>query len=162
MNEENKAVEPASVDELVKVTGQLRILHTDEHGNVKEDRTVKNLVVTTGKTHIASRLAGTSSGVMSHMEVGTSSQAAVVGDTTLVAAVAGSRTALGSITAGVPTANAVRHICTFGAGVGTGALTEAGLFNASSAGSMLARTLFSVINKSAGDSIVISWDLTIS
>ena len=152
----------ANANEYVKASGTLKIEHYDEFGNIKEERIVPNLVVTVGKNFIASRLGGASSAVMSHMEVGIDSTAAVVGNTTLGSAVAGSRTALTSLTSGVPTANAIRHICTFGAGVGTGALVEAGIFNASSAGTMLCRTVFSVVNKGALDSISITWDLTIS
>ena len=47
-------------------------------------------------------------------------------------------------------------------GPGTGAITEAGLFDAASGGDMLARTVFSVVNKGASDSITITWTITIS
>jgi len=154
---EQEMVQPASITDNLKVSGQLRIQHFDEFGNLKEDRTVKNLVVTTGKNFIASRLGGASSAVMGWMEVGTDNTAAVVGNTTLGLPVSGSRTALTSLTSGVPTANAIRHICTFGAGVGTGSLVEAGIFNAASAGTMLCRTVFGVITKGALDSITITW-----
>ena len=159
---EKAEFQPANVVDNLQVSGQLRIQHYDEFGNLKEDRTVKNLVVTTGKNFIASRLGGASSAVMGWMEVGTDNTAAVVGNTALGLPVAASRTALSSLTAGVPTANAIRHVCTFGAGVGTGALVEAGIFNASTAGTMLCRTVFGVITKGALDSITITWDLTIS
>ena len=155
-------VEDANVTEHVKVVGQLTIEHFDEFGEIIEKRIIPNLVVTTGKNLIASRLAGTASAVVGWMEVGTSSQAAAVGDTGLILPVSASRTALTSITAGVPTTNAVRHIATFAAGVGTGSLTEAGLFNASIAGTMLCRTVYGVITKGALDSITITWDVTIS
>ena len=55
------------------------------------------------------------------------------------------------------------HICWDGcAGEGTGALTEAGIFNASSSGTMLCRTEFSVVNKGASDSMTITWTVTVS
>jgi hypothetical protein len=104
-------------------------------------------------------MGGTSSAVMSHMAVGTTNTAAAAGDTTLAAEVGSSRTALTSYN---PSTNTIVAICTFGAGVGTGALVEAGLFNASSAGTMLCRTVFSTINKAAGDSLTITWTITIS
>ncbi len=153
---------PANIVEKFGVSGTLLIQHYDENGNLKEERQLKNLVVTAGKNFIASRLGSASSAVMGWIEVGTSNTAPAVGNTTLSAPVAGSRTALTSLTSGVPTANAIRHIVTLGAGVGTGALVEAGIFNASSAGTMLCRTTFGVITKGAGDAIVITWDLTIS
>ena len=53
-------------------------------------------------------------------------------------------------------------ITSFIAVVSTGAITEAGIFNALTAGTMLCRTTFPVVNKAAGDSIVITWVVTIS
>ena len=45
---------------------------------------------------------------------------------------------------------------------GTGAITEAGILNAASAGTLLCRTVFSVINKGASDSMTVTWTITIS
>jgi len=41
-------------------------------------------------------------------------------------------------------------------------LTEAGIFNASTSGNMLCRTKFDVVNKSATDTLAITWVVTIS
>lgn len=144
----------------MKATGKVNIVIRDDAGFVKDEVTINNLVVDDGLDWIAARMYDT--GIpdeMSHMEVGTSSTAANSADTALGAAVAGSRTALSSTTV---TNNAVAYVATFGAGTGTGALTEAGLFNASSGGTMLARTVFSVINKGASDSMTVTWTITIS
>ena len=51
---------------------------------------------------------------------------------------------------------------TYAAGVGTGAITEAGIFNDPTTGTMLARTVFATVNKGAADVMTISWDVTIS
>jgi hypothetical protein len=48
------------------------------------------------------------------------------------------------------------------AGDGTGALTEAGIFDAATAGNMWTSASFSVINKGANDTLQISWTLTYS
>ena len=45
---------------------------------------------------------------------------------------------------------------------GTGAVTEAGIFNAGSGGTMLCRTTFPAVNKASGDSIAITWVVTVS
>lgn len=147
------------INDSVKLKGELRITLTNEAGNVTHETVVPNLVVTTGKNFIASRMAGTSSNVMSHMEVGTGTTAAANGDTTLETAISGSRVALTSTTV---TDNAVAYVATFPAGTGTGAVTEAGLFNASSSGTMLCRTVFSVINKGAADTLGITWTVTVN
>ena len=54
------------------------------------------------------------------------------------------------------------YIATFPPGTGTGALVEAGLFNAAAAGTLLCRTIYSVINKAAGDSLTVTWTITIN
>lgn len=147
------------LDDLLEMRGELRVVLTDSEGRVKEDFTVPNIVTTAGKGLIADRLkAAPAIGPVTHMAVGTSNTAAAVGDTTLSAEVSGSRTALTST--GVAAAVAT-YIATFGAGVGTGTLQEAGLFNASSAGTMLCRTVFSAITKAIGDSLTITWTVTV-
>ena len=140
------------IDELLKMKGKLTI---ELNGEVVQE--VDNLVVTVGKNFVASRMTGTSPAVMSHMAVGTTNTAAANGDTALAAEAA--RVAL---TSGITASAVVTYIATFPAGTGTGALVEAGLFNAASAGTLLARTVFSVINKGAGDSMTITWTVTVS
>jgi hypothetical protein len=128
-------------------------------GSLKDSREVENLVVTSGKTFIASRMVGTSSDVMSHMELGTGTTAAAAGDTALETVISSSRTAL---TSGTSFTNVATYVASFPAGTGTGAVTEAGIFNASSGGTMLCRTVFSVVNKGADDAMSITWTITVS
>jgi hypothetical protein len=52
--------------------------------------------------------------------------------------------------------------CTFGAGVGTGNISESGCFNANSGGTMLCRQTFTAIPKGASDSLQITWTFTIT
>lgn len=144
-------------NEILKASGTLRIVVMDHVGNVKEEREIANLVVTVGKEFVASRMVSATSGVMSHMAVGSGTTAAVVGNTTL-----GNELARTALTSSVASSNTVTYAAGFGAGVGTGAVTEAGIFNASSSGTMLCRTVFSVINKGLLDSMAITWTITIS
>ena len=115
-----------------------------------------NLVVTAGKNWVADRMNNANT-VMTHMALGTGTTAAAVGNTTLVTEL--DRNALTSTTVST---NTIAYACTWAAGDGTGAITEAGLFDAASSGDMLARTVFSVVNKGASDSITITWTITIS
>ena len=144
-----------NLNELFKLTGKVHVTVTNERGEVVEQRAA-NLVVTTGKNFTASRMVGVASDVMSHMAIGAGTDAAVVGNTTLQTELA--RVALASSTA---TTNVVTYTATFGVGVGTGAVTEAGIFNASSAGTMLCRVVFAVVNKGANDTIAITWTVTV-
>ena len=146
-----------NTDEL-KVTGSVNVVIHDESGKQKENFTIPNLVVTTGLAYIASRMKDTTATAMTHMTVGTGSTAAAAGNTALETQL-GSRVSLTSTTV---TANSTAYVASFGAGVATGALTEAGIFNASTSGTMLCRTVFAVINKGASDTMTITWTITIS
>lgn len=141
----------------VILKGALKIVLADAQGNIKDEREVPNLVVTVGKNFIASRMIGTTDNIMSHMAIGTGTTAAAVGQTTLITEVG--RVAL---TSNVRTNNAIAYVATFPAGTGTGAITEAGIFNASSAGTLLCRTVFSVINKGAADTLGVTWTVTVN
>ncbi len=141
-----------------KVTGMVNVVVRDETtGAIKQEFTVPNLVVDTGLAFIASRMKDATATAMSHMAIGTGSTSAAAGDTTLETELA--RTALTSTTV---TTNSVAYVATYPAGTGTGALTEAGILNAASGGTMLCRTVFAVINKSAADSMTVTWTVTIS
>jgi len=115
-----------------------------------------NLVVTAGKNWVADRMNDANT-VMTHMALGTGTNAAAAGDTTLQTEI--DRNALTSTTVST---NTIAYGCTWAAGDGTGAITEAGIFDHDTSGDMLARTVFSVVNKGASDSITITWTITIS
>ena len=144
------------INDLIKVKGELKLTLTNPQGNVKHEVIVPNLGVTTGKNFIADRLKNNTT-VMSHMAIGTGSTAAAAGNTAL-----GSEAGRVALTSSTVTDNAVAYVASFGAGTGTGAITEAGLLNASSSGTLLCRTVFSVINKGANDTLGITWTVTIS
>lgn len=144
------------IHEQIHATGRLAITLTGPDGHLKDQRDHPNLVVTTGKAWIAARMKTTGQPTeMTHLAVGTGATAAAVGDTALGAESA--RVALASSVSGA----VATYTATFPAGTGTAALTEAGLFNANSAGTLLCRTVFPVINKGASDSLAITWTITI-
>ena len=146
-----------NLQENLKMKGELTISVFDQSGNLKSAVKVPNLVVTAGKGYIASRMVGTASTVMSHMSIGTGTGTPNASDTTL--GTEANRQALTSFTAST---NTVTGTATFPAGSGTGAITEAGIFNAASSGTLLCRATFPVVNKAAGDSIAITWTVTVS
>lgn len=145
------------INENIKVTGDVSIKVFDDQGNIKEERQIKNLVVTTGKGFIASRMVGTTANVMSHMAIGSSSTAAANADSAL-----GSELGRAALTSSSASGAVVTYVASFPAGVGTGAVVEAGVLNASSSGTMLCRTTFAVVNKGANDGMSITWTITVS
>ena len=58
--------------------------------------------------------------------------------------------------------NTITYVATFPAGTGTGAITEAGILNAGATGNMLCRTVFGVVTKASGDTVVITWNVTVA
>jgi hypothetical protein len=146
------------INDEIKLSGQLDIVVTGSDGSVKETRSEKNLVVTAGLGYIASRMKDASATAMTHMAVGSGTTAAAAGQTDLVS-ILGSRETLDSTTV---SAAVVTYVCGFEAGDGTGAITEAGIFNASSGGTMLCRTVFSAVNKAADDTMTITWTITLA
>lgn len=143
--------------ESVSVKGNLEVQLLDEQGNQKDYRKINNLVVAAGKQVIAARLLGNTSAVMSHMAVGQDGTAAATGQTALVSELG--RVSLDSASR---ISNAITYIATFPAGTGTGSIEEAGIFNDGTSGNMLCRTVFSAVNKAAGDTIVITWNVTVA
>jgi hypothetical protein len=147
------------MEESVKLTGRVNYKLFDEAGKLKDERDVNNVVVTVGKNYLATWLAAASQAgyFMQYLALGTGVTAASASDTAL-------ETELATRVAGTLTSstNVWQNQGTFGAGVDTGAITEAGIFSASSVGTMLARQTFPVINKAAGDSLQVTWQVTLS
>lgn len=149
----------ATIKEFVKAVGHVTIETRDATtGELKDRREIDNLTVTLGKNWIAARCSPTPPAALSHMAIGTDGTAPAAGDTQLRTEVA--RVALdvagGSVAGAVLTCQG-----TFGAGVGTGALQEAGMFNAGVGGTMTNRVSFGVVTKGANDITIITWTVTI-
>jgi hypothetical protein len=144
------------IQESIKAKGKLQIKLFGPDGKLKSEKTIPNLVVTTGKTFIAARMVGTPT-AMSHMAIGSGTTDPVVGNTAL-------ETELGrvALTSSASSGAVVTYVASFGAGTGTGAVTEAGILNASSGGTLLCRTEFAVVNKGADDSMSVTWTITVS
>lgn len=140
----------------IKLTGHVSIQLFDKSGAVKDSREIKNLVVTVGKEFIAARIVGTPT-EMSHMALGADNTAAAIGNTALGSELG--RVALSSDTA---SGAIVTYTASFPAGTATGAVVEAGVFNAASGGTMLCRTVFAVVNKGIDDAMAVTWAITVS
>ncbi len=146
----------SGLNDTLEIHGKLTIVRTDKDG-VTTTTEVPNLVVATGKTVIAARLAGNTVATMSTMGIGTGTSPAATGDTAL-----GNEVQLKnlSVAGGTPSANTVVFAATFlpNEPATSQAITEAGVFN--SANTMLCRTVFPVINKQTTDTITISWTVS--
>jgi hypothetical protein len=147
----------------VRLSGRVKVQLFDEKGLAKQEVVTGNMVVNTGLYHMADQLAAKAQAAMSHMAVGTGTTAPAAGDTSLGSTQVEDRHALDSKTQGSGgNANKVTYQATWAASHATGAITEAGIFNSDTAGQMLCRATFPVINKGESDAMVLTWELTIS
>ena len=139
----------------LKLTGYVTV---KINGKVVQE--IPNLVVTSGKQHAVARLKDATATAMSHMAAGTGSSATSAGDTTL-----GTESARVALTSSTVSGETVTYVATFPANTPSTltALNEAGIFNASSGGTMLCRTVFAgVINKDTSDAMSITWAISAS
>lgn len=146
------------ITESVNIKGNLNIVLFDYTGQVKDQRTINNLVVAVGKSYISSRMTSNNTTLMNHMAIGTANITPTTSQTLLLGE-AGRATfdSVGLVS------NVITYTSTFPAGTGTGTIAEAGIFNSPSAnsGTMLCRTRFNEVNKGAADTIVITWNITV-
>ena len=117
---------------------------------------IPNLVVAAGKAHIAKRIGTNTEDIMTHMGVGSGLAVSAASDLTLATQL--DRVELTSATIN---AASVTYTAVFLPGIASGAITEAGIFNNSVGGTMLCRTTFPVITKGAGETVAISWTVTV-
>jgi hypothetical protein len=173
-----------SYDETSKMRGCVDIKVFGPDGTIKDSRYIPNLVVQNGKNYIATRILGTSTltavattntltSCMTHMGIGSSSSTVVDTNTTLTGeiAVTGDINAYtrATITSSTQNTGIVTYVATFGINnpgrvnsSNTTGVTEAGIFNASTVGTMLCRTVFNVVNKGNDDTLQITWTITVS
>jgi len=150
--------------------GQLWLKVFRGDGTVEELGLVSmRLVTTAGVNYIATRLfdANTSIGAFDFHGFGTGGTAEAIGDTTLVTEettqYVGDIRPTGTPTN--PSANVYRSIATYSPDSGTNPrpITEHGLFSANAAGTLLDRSLFSVVNLvPSSDSLQATYDFTIA
>ena len=142
---------------IIHPIGDVTLILRDFEGRIKEKKEFHNLVVTTGCELIASRLSVQDILPPSHMAIGSGTVAPTKADKKL-----GSELHRNPFISNATRNGAqVTYKALFGAGQGTGAVTEVGIFNDASAGTMLNRATFAVVNKAPTDSLEITWVLTI-
>lgn len=119
-----------------------------------------NIIVNGGFDFVADAIGNSSSrpGVMGWIAVGTGTTAAASTQTALVTEIKRNASTYAH-TAGT---KVFTFTASYAAGDATGALTEAGVFNAASGGTMFDRVVFPVVNKGADDSLTAVFTFTMS
>ena len=140
------------------IKGKIKIVLKDKDGKVKKIVEKENTITALLDAHVADQMSDSGDSGIAYMGVGTGT-GQTSASTGLAAASA--NVALDSTTQGAAAAdNDVVYVATFPAGTATAALTEAGLFKLDNNTTLMTYDDFSVINKGASDSLVITWTVT--
>jgi len=141
----------------IKLSGHINFKLFDEARNLKEERSIKNVVVTVGKEFLADWLTQLTQTdpFMSFIGLGTGSTSATSADTDLETSLPtrlqGTLSSIGTVW---------QNQVSFGPGINTGTITESGIFSDSTLGTMLARQTFTGIPKNSLDTLEVTWQIT--
>lgn len=138
----------------ILLSGRLTLEVFDARMRSKQVIIKPNLIVNTGLGHVMDLLRGQAPATMGYIALGTNNASPASANTAL-GAEAGRASA--SLTY---TPYTLTYVSTFGPGVATGTLVEAGIFNAVGAGTMLCRTTFQQAIKGALDTMQARWDIS--
>jgi hypothetical protein len=154
--------------ENVGIKGFIKIDHFDKSGSLIESVETPNTVVNVGFTEVAGLFCSDVAGsytAFDYIGVGTGTTAATATNTELVAEITDSGLIRAASTGTLTTENVANDTAQFVhqfSVTDTQAVTESAVFNDSSAGTMLCRQTFSAINVADGDTLQITWKVTVS
>jgi len=150
-----KRGEEMNKSDSLKVCGHFEVKLFDSEGNLKEERKTPNVMTNTGRDLLMQVAFDTAAGSnqFNYIAIGSGTSSASASDTTL-----GSEAARAQATySHTDGQHAFQLQHTFGAGTGTGSISESGIFNASSSGQIFARQTFGTIVKGSSDSLQVTW-----
>jgi hypothetical protein len=139
----------------ITIKGRVRIVIANADGTSSDEWT-GNLVVAAGRNLAASRMKDASATPMSHVGVGSGQTPPAAGNTALQA-----QTIRKAATISLSQAS-LSYAVVFNPGEIVGEISEAGLFNAASAGDMMSRVVFHPRNVLPTSSVSITWLLAFS
>lgn len=154
----------------IMLKGWFQLDHIKE-GAIIDSRIIGNTITNAGLAEVAGLLTADTAGSLTafdYIAIGTGTTAADATDTQLeeeIIAGGGNRRGVGDVTGTQETTTVTndtgQFVTTF-TFTGTYAVTESGVFNATSTGDMLCRQTFSPINVASGDSLQITWKVQTS
>lgn len=147
---------------LEKGVGVYHFEHRDKDGNLKDKWSVKNIVTNAGKAQLA-LLAGDATAIpFTYLAVGTSTTAVAATDTTLTAEItdSGFERAAATVTRVTTTVtNDTVQLTKTWTATGSKTIEEIGVFNASSAGTMLSHALTTSKVMASSDTLAATYQL---
>lgn len=166
----SKSVGKSLTDGEITLSGRVDWVLRDSEGNIKDARyDVPNLITNVGKAFVADLLladvGSAAPTVFDYIAIGTGTNAAAATDTTLQTEITtngGARAAAtGTRVTTTVTNDTAQLVLTF-TFTGAFAVTESGVFNDVTTGTMLCRQVFSAINVASSDSLQVTWKIAIS
>lgn len=157
-----------TLSEPIKLRGSFHIVHRDPNGNILRDFEVPNVITNAGLAEVASLILSDNPGTATafdYIAIGTGTTGEQATDTALeleISSGGGERAAAtGTLTTTTVTNDTaqLQHTYNFSSSF---AVTEAGVFNAASNGTMLCRKTFSAVNVANGDSLQITYKIQFS
>ena len=151
----------------LKIQGSISLVLTDKNGNIKDNREIENTITNAGFAEIANLMGNVSSpAYFTYLAIGTGTTPASASQTALVAELAtdGLSRASATVTRATTTVtnDTLQLVKAFTSTGGTHAVTEVGIFNAASVGTMLGRQIFDAINMGNTDVLTITYKVKIS
>jgi len=151
-----------------QLNGWIKIDHYDKDGNLIESVETPNALTNTGFTEVAGLFCSDQSGsytAFDYIAVGTGTTAATATDTQLQTEETENGLTRAAATGTLVTVNVTNDtaqlVKSFSV-TGSVAVTESGVLNAASTGTMLCRQTFSAINVADGDTLQITWKVTVA
>lgn len=159
-NEKNKP------EDTLKLRGEISIKVVDKEGKLKEEREIQNTITYAGLAVVSGLINGADSlAPFTYLAVGTGTTASAVTDTALETEITDTGLARAAATCTRQTTNQTNdtaQLVKAWTATGAKAVTECGIFNASSGVSLLGRQVFSAINTANGDVITITYKIVTS
>lgn len=150
------------------IKGWIKIDHFDDKGNLLESVETPNAIMNLGMTEVAGLFCSDTSGsytAFDYIAVGTGTTAATATQTALITETAASGLTRAAATGTLVTTTVANDTANFVKSfdvTGSVAVTESGVFNAASNGTMLCRQTFSAINVANGDTLQITWKVSVA
>ena len=151
-----------------KLNGWIKIDHFDNEGRLIETVETPNALTNTGFTEVAGLFCSDQAGshtAFDYIAVGTGTTAATATNTELETEETENGLTRAATTGTLTTINVSNDTAQFVKSfsvTGSVAVTESGVFNAASAGVMLCRQTFSAINVANGDTLQLTWKVTVA
>ena len=148
-----------------KIIGTIEVSVIDRNGDIKDHEVIHNVITNTGKAAMANRLIGSTDAAFTYLALGTGTTTEAATDTALESEITDSGLARTSATTSrvttTVTNDSARLEYTWTA-TASKAVTECGVFNASSSGTMLGHKVFSAKNVASWETINVKYTIQFS